>query len=99
MPQANRLARNQGRIELLAVRAKVQELFNAGYDRRKIHTRLREEGVITMSYATFCFQLGKLSSAEAAAARPAPAAGPRIARAEKSEPFSIIRNPDIRDLA
>ena len=98
MPQAIRLARNQGRIELLAVRAKVQELLNAGYDRRKIHSRLREEGVITMSYATFCFQLGKLSSAEAAA-RPAQTAGPRIARAEKSEPFSIIRNPDIRDLA
>ena len=98
MPSANRLARNLGRIELMAVRAKVQELLNAGYDRRKIHSRLREEGVITMSYATFCFQLSKLASAEASATRPSPAAAPRTARVDKAEPFSINRNPDARDL-
>jgi hypothetical protein len=98
MPTAQRLARNLGRVELLAVRAKVQELLNAGYDRRKIHSRLREEGAITMSYATFCFQLNKLQSVEAAAAKPAPPASPKIARADKTEPFSINRKPDIRDL-
>jgi hypothetical protein len=97
MAASTRLARNLGRIELLAVRAKVQELFNAGYDRRKIHTRLREEGIITMSYATFCYQLNKLDTAEAAKAKPAPAPSPKIARADKAEPFSIVR-PNIRDL-
>jgi hypothetical protein len=98
MPSVKRLARNLGRVELLAVRTKVQELLNAGYDRLKIHSRLREEGAITMSYATFCFQLNKLHSAETAAAKPVPASSPKIARADKSEPFSIVRNPDIRDL-
>jgi hypothetical protein len=84
-----------GRVELLAALDRVQKLLKAGYDRRKIHSLLLEEEILTMSYPTFCFQLNKLA---VTAKEPAPVTSAHSARAGKDEPFSITRNPNLRDL-
>jgi hypothetical protein len=68
---APRLGRNVGRIEFIAVSNKVQALLDAGYDRKKTHAKLVEEGLVTMSYSTFCNQLKK-----AVAAIPQPSQSP-----------------------
>ena len=49
-----RIPRNMARIEYLACRDLVDSLLVQGFDKRKIHTRLLEEGRITMSYAALC---------------------------------------------
>ena len=49
-----RIARNGARIELIACRETVEALMAQGLDKKKIHTRLTENGQFTMSYAAFC---------------------------------------------
>jgi hypothetical protein len=93
-----RIGRNIGRIELLAVQGKVNTFLEAGYDRKKIHCRLVEEGAITMSYPAFCYQLKQLlnrgtpASPQNAARQPKTSAPSRI---NQSEPFTIDRNPKL----
>ena len=53
------LCRNIGKPEFIAARKKIQTLLAAGYERKYIHTKLKKEGVITMSYSTFCAQFKK----------------------------------------
>ena len=96
MPEIKRIGRNMGRIELLAVLGKVNSLFEAGYDRKKIHCRLREEGAITMSYPTFCYQLKQHLSGGSLN----PAQRPKTSGPPKNNPsgtFSINRNPKFED--
>jgi len=99
MTENKRIGRNIGRIELLAVQNKVKALLEAGYDHKKIHSRLIDEGGISMSYQTFCYQLKKLlSGAPVSPPSQAPLAKPTSpAKAEKSEPFRINRNPKLED--
>ena len=56
----SRIGRNVGRIEFLAAMKKIKAMLDAGYDRKKIHTKLTEDGHITMSYSTFCSHMAKL---------------------------------------
>ena len=56
----SRIGRNVGRIEFKAVLKKIQGLLDAGYDRKKIHAKLMEDGQITMSYSTFCNHMANL---------------------------------------
>jgi len=105
MLENKRIGRNIGRIELLAVQDKVKSLLEAGYDRKKIHDRLVEEGNVTMSYPTFCYQLKQLFSPMAIS--PVPAASPNpvqrpkttaTLKADPSEPFTINTRPKAVDL-
>jgi len=101
MPEKKRIGRNIGRIELLAVRDKVKSMLDAGYDRKKIHDRLMEDGSITMSYPTFCYQLKQLPGfAVPAAASNAGLSNPiqrtknpGPPKADPSEPFTINSRP------
>ena len=98
MPEIKRIGRNMGRIELLAVMSQVNSLLEAGYDRKKIHCRLMEEGGITMSYSTFCYQLKKHLSASAGSLNPAQGAktsGPP--KNNQPRPFTVNRNPKFED--
>ena len=101
MSATKRIGRNMGRIELLAVRDKVNSLLEAGYDRKKIHDRLLEEGSVTMSYPTFCYQLKQLLSNTIVPVSPQPAQRPKnpnIPKADSSESFSINPRPKAEDL-
>jgi hypothetical protein len=101
MPGNKRIGRNMGRIELLAVLDTVKTMLDAGYDRKKIHSRLMEEGSVTMSYPTFCYQCKQqFMTGGAPAAAPKPARRPAISnpvKADKSEAFTMNRNPKIED--
>ena len=101
MPGNKRIGRNVGRIELMAVQDQVKSLLHAGYDRKKIHDRLIEEGSVTMSYPTFCYQLKQLSSHTALAASPNPVQRPHTpspSKADPSTPFTINTRPKAEDL-
>lgn len=50
------LNRNAGQPEFLAALKKIEALFEAGFDRKSAHGILKEKGILTMSYATFCRQ-------------------------------------------
>ncbi len=100
MSEHKRIGRNMGRIELLAVRDTVNAMLEAGYDRKKIHSRLKEEGRVTMSYPTFCYQFKHQFTGNAAT----PASGQNQARrpdtpgtmkAGKSEHFSVDSKPTL----
>ena len=54
---STRLDRNAGRPEFLAALKKMEALFEAGFDRKTVHGLLRDKGILTMSYPTFCRQL------------------------------------------
>ena len=69
-PAVPPLGRNVGRVEFIAAQKKIQALYEAGYDRKKIHAKLVEEGLITMSYATFCVQFKKCYAGELVPNRP-----------------------------
>lgn len=56
---SSRLDRNAGQAEFLAVTKKIQALFEAGFDRKTVHGLLKDKGLITMCYATFCRQLSR----------------------------------------
>jgi hypothetical protein len=56
----SRIGRNVGRIEFLAAMKKIKAMLEAGYDRKKIHAKLTEDGHTTMSYSTFCSHMTKL---------------------------------------
>ncbi len=95
MSEHKRIGRNMGRVELLAVRNTVTAMLEAGYDRKKIHSRLKEEGRVTMSYPTFCYQFKQQF---ASGGNPAPAqnpASPYLMKANKSEHFSIDSKPTL----
>jgi len=95
-----RIGRNIGRIELLAVQGKVNSLLEAGFDRKKIHSRLVEEGAITMSYPAFCYQLKQLANKSASASPQNTARHPKTSapsRINQSEPFTIDRNPKLEN--
>ena len=80
------LGRNAGRIEFIAAQIKIQALYEAGYDRKKIHAKLVEEGLISMSYATFCVQFKKFNAGELAPGRPSGAARPEQSRLNFPKP-------------
>ena len=101
MPGNKRIGRNIGRIELLAVQDRVKSLLEAGYDRKKIHIRLLEEGCVTMSYPTFCYQLKQYFSNTNPTALPQPAQRPKHPnppKADPSEAFTINPRPKAEDL-
>jgi hypothetical protein len=86
----------------LAVQDVVKTMFAAGFDRMKIHSQLVEDGKVTMSYPTFCYQYKQQSSASnnGAAAVPTPARRPETSgqkKADKSAPFSINNKPKLED--
>lgn len=56
----SRIGRNVGCIEFLAAMKKIRAMLEAGYDRKKIHAKLTEDGHVTMSYSTFCSHMAKL---------------------------------------
>ncbi len=100
MSEHKRIGRNMGRIELLAVRDTVMAMLEAGYDRKKIHSRLKEEGRVTMSYPTFCYQFKQRFAGNAA--NPASAQNPAkrpeapgTMKANKSEHFSVDSKPTL----
>jgi hypothetical protein len=101
MPEHKRIGRNMGRIELLAVRDTVNTMLEAGYDLKKIHGRLMEEGRITMSYPTFCYQFKqRFMGAAAPDAVPVPPRRPEPSgrrKADKSESFGLNSNPQYKD--
>ncbi len=97
MSDHKRIGRNMGRVELLAVRDTVTAMLEAGYDRKKIHRRLKEEGRVTMSYPTFCYQFKQQfagNATPASAPNPAPSYLPK---AGKSEPFSVNSKPNLEN--
>lgn len=101
MPGNKRIGRNIGRIELRAIQDKVKSLLDAGYDRKTIHDRLVEEGNVTMSYPTFCYQLKRLLSQPEPAASPNPVQRPKNtapSKADPSEPFTVNTRPRAEDL-
>ena len=101
MSENKRIGRNMGRIELLAVQDKVKTMLEAGYDRKKIYYRLIEEGRVTMSYPTFCYQLKQLLNREAPAGPQNSDRRPQTSvpsKTNRSEPFSINRNPKLENL-
>jgi hypothetical protein len=102
MSEHKRIGRNMGRVELLAVMEQIKALLAAGYDRKKIHSRLMEEGRVTMSYPTFCYQfkqqLGTASVMENPLQRPQTSSAPKLGRAEKSAPFAIDHSLTLKDL-
>jgi len=100
VPEHKRIGRNIGRIELLAVQGKVNSLLEAGYDRKKIHCRLVEDGAITMSYPAFCYQLKQLLNKSASASPQNTARSPKTSspsRINQPEPFTIDRNPKLEN--
>ncbi len=101
MSEHKRIGRNMGRVELLAVRDTVKAMLEAGYDRKKIHCRLREEGRVSMSYPTFCYQFKQQFAGAATPAsdhnqarRPET---PGMMKAGKSEPFSVNSKPNLEN--
>lgn len=48
-----KLKKGFGRMEFIACKNRINELYEIGCDIQKIYDRLREEGLITMSYSTF----------------------------------------------
>jgi hypothetical protein len=56
--------RNIGKSGMIAARKKIKTMLAAGYDRKYIHTALKEAGIFTMSYSTFCVQFNKFKAAE-----------------------------------
>ncbi len=97
MPEHKRIGRNMGRVELLAVRDIVNAMFEAGYDRKKIHCRLREEGRVTMSYPTFCYQFKQQFAGNATPASTQTPALSYLPKAAKSEPFSVNSKPNLEN--
>lgn len=59
-----RIPRNMARIEFLACRELIESLLSQGFDKRKVHTRLMENGQITMSYDALCKVLARASRNE-----------------------------------
>ena len=100
MSEHKRISRNMGRIELLAVRDTVKAMLEAGYDGKKIHCRLREEGRVTMSYPTFCYQFkqqfaGNTANPASGANQARRPGTPGMMKAGKSAPFSIDSKPTL----
>lgn len=112
MTNHTRIERNMGRVEFTAALKKIQKLLEAGYDRKKIHNILSDKGFLTMSYGTFCAQMKKFKDRLGAAlplgsgryaessreVPPKKSAAAIPARPSKDEPFSLIRNPSLKDL-
>ena len=100
MQKNKRIGRNIGRIELLTVRKKVETMLTAGYDRKKIHDQLLEEGSVSMSYQTFCYQLKRLAdiipATSADAAQRLKHTGQT--KTDQSESFVRERNPKRENL-
>ena len=59
-----RIPRNMARIEFLACRELIESLLAQGFDKKKAHARLVENGQATMSYDAFCKVLLKASKNE-----------------------------------
>jgi hypothetical protein len=59
-----RIARNMGRIEFIASRDVIVSMSEQGFDNKKIHTALAKKKRLTMSYATFCYQMARFRKAE-----------------------------------
>ncbi len=97
MSEHKRIGRNMGRIELLAVRDTVKAMLEAGYDRKKIHCRLKEEGRVTMSYPTFCYQFKQQFVGNATPAPIQNPAPPYLPKAGKSEPFFVNSKPNLEN--
>lgn len=87
-----RIRRNQGRIELLANRAVVDDLLAQGFDKIRIFERLQEDGAISMSYSTFCRVFAKTVTKPAPVVAPKPASGPGP-KVLKSAVFNSFPNP------
>ena len=109
-----RIYRNVGKPEFIAARKRIKALLEAGYDRRYIHTQLKAEGLVTMSYSTFCVHFNKFKEErESAPNRGRPPGnqfkgGPArfipktedasSGRPAKPEPFSIDRSRPVEEL-
>jgi len=109
-----RPCRNIGKPEFIAARKKIQSFLKAGYDRKFIHAKLKREGLLTMSYSTFCVHFKKfkeeLESTQNKIGQPASpangsqarfsskAAGSPAGYTAKSEPFFIDRSRSAEEL-
>ena len=98
-----RLCRNIGKSEFITARRKIKTLLEAGYDRKYIHAKLKKDGVLTMSYSSFCVHFNKFKEErESALSGPAKVAprteGAPVRRLTKPEPFSIDRSRPVEDL-
>jgi hypothetical protein len=96
----------------MAARRKIKNLLKAGYDRKYIHAKLKKDGVITMSYSTFCAQFQKHGDGLAPASKkqiktnpvnppPKPKGGPTSQAwpSKADEPFSVDKSRTLADLA
>lgn len=54
-----RIPRNQGRIEFISCYDYIVMMLKKGYDKRKIHQILVDDGKFTMSYSAFCYQYSR----------------------------------------
>ena len=105
--------RNIGKPEFIAARKKIKTLMEAGYDRKYIHTKLKKEGLLTMSYSTFCTHFKKFKEEREAAritgrlpAGSSSGGQPRFRQkveagssaGRTSEPFSIDRSRPVEEL-
>ncbi len=59
-----RIARNMGRIEFIACCDVIEAMREQGFDNKKIHTALLKKKKLTMSYATFCYQMARFRKLE-----------------------------------
>ena len=108
------LCRNRGKPEFIAARKKINTLLEAGYDRKYIHTKLKKEGVLTMSYSTFCVHFNKFKEEWVPARKGGRQPGSPLSggpcrlmpktdgalagRPANPEPFSIDRSRPVEDL-
>ena len=92
-----RIPRNMARIEFLACRELIESLLAQGFDKKKAHARLVENGQATMSYDAFCKVLLKASKNElhiqSLTPHPAPAPVTRKPPAPAASPGSRIIKP------
>ena len=63
-PKKKRIARNMGRIEFIASLDVIVSMREQGFDNKKIHAALAKKKKLTMSYATFCYQMTRFRKAE-----------------------------------
>jgi len=103
--------RNIGKPEFTAARKKVKTLLEAGYDRKYIHTKLKKEGLLSMSYSTFCTHFKKFKEEQdtvrSISRQSANSPHSGLSRLKQkmetgasrtSEPFSIDRSRPVEEL-
>lgn len=98
VPVKKRIPRNMARIEFLACRETIEILLSLGFDKKKIHARLTENGEITMSYDALCKIMAKAARNElkvqSIGAPPAPPTPQKASAPRPAHPNIIKAKPD-----